>query len=40
MKKIAVLFAGILCITLMGKNISDKKMYRVEHDGDNYFAEK
>ena len=37
MKKIAVLFAGILSLTLMGKNISDKKMYRVEHAGDNYF---
>ena len=39
MKKFAVLFIGILSMTLWGQNFTEKKMYRVEHDGDGYFNE-
>ena len=37
MKRFAILFFGILCLTLAGGNYDVKKMYRVEHAGDNYF---
>ena len=37
LKTAAILATGIFCISLSGGNFEMKKMYRVEHEGDNYF---
>lgn len=37
MKKILFLFTGIFFLTILSANTEVKKMYRVEHEGDNYF---
>ena len=35
--KSAILAMGIMCLPLAGTEMKGAKMYRVEHEGDNYF---